>query len=346
MKRFKSVNLPIEINHINQSIFDCEEKAKTSGFGGFRESGFDKVKSNFFTFVFLCGGNQKEHDSRKLLSSILKKNDNVKIIISENLEKFKGNLDLLTFETVLEAVSKMILIPLESFGTACELGAFTRIDDENNKVVAIINSDHAADKSFINFGPIQLLREIGGERVITASFIQSGGKLYLRTNTEINNLCNHDLITNQIKITKYFKKKETDEDNGFITNLNSFLIAVLDYVCLTGFATVDMIMDFFSLLIKDNSFSIYSSVMKIDNNRIKDVISSFLHILESIDFLDEDDGVFFVNSNVLAPQMKNGERWIGKVLFTNGFTVTDEYIKIKCTCEDIKNRIIKYGYHK
>ena len=346
MKRFNTVNLHIESQIIIDNIFNATKQASDLGFGGFRESGFEKVKINFFTFVFLCGGNKNKYDSRNLLSNVLAKNDNVKIIISENLEKFKGNLDLLTFETVLEAISKMILIPIESIGTACELGAFTRINDENNKVVAIIDNKYASEKSFLNFGPIQLLKEIGADRVIPATFTLSGGKYYLLNNNTIDNLYNHNLITNQVKMTKYFRRKELETDGGVITNLNSFMIAILDYICLVGFVTIDMILEFFSRLLNDEMFSINSSLMKRNNSQTKDIIVSFLYILESIGFLYEKDEIFFVNSDVLAPQMKNGERWIGKVLFTNAFTRTDEYLKIKCVCEEIRNRISKYGYYK
>lgn len=345
MKRFNSVNLSIETHHINNLIFANEKKAKTQNFGGFREAGFDKIKSSFFTFVFLCGGDKRTHNSRELLTDILVRNDDVKIIISENLEKFKGNLDLLTFENVLEAVSKMILIPLESFGTSCELGAFTRIDNESNKVVAIIEEKHSKDKSFVNYGPIQLLKEINDDRVFTVSYQHSGENHYMLTNSKIEALHSHSLITSGIKIVKYYSKKNSD-DVGLITNLDSFLVAILDYVCLVSFATIDMIMEFFSMRLNDDSFVIRSSSMKIiDNSKIKDVIMSFLHILESINFLYVKDDIFFVDSQVLAPQMKNGERWIGKVLFTNDFTRTDEYLKIKCSCEEIKNRIEKYGHY-
>lgn len=347
MKRFNNVNLHIESQNIIDYIFKTTKKANDLGFGGLRESGFEKVNINFFTFVFLCGGNPEMYESRSLLTEKLQKNTNVKIIISEKLEKFKGNLDLLTFETILENISKMILIPVESLGTACELGAFTRINDENNKVVAIVDNKYVHKKSFLNYGPIQLLKEIGIDRVIPATFTCSGGKHYLLTNNTIENISNHNLITNKFKMSKYFVKKESETDNGSIKNLNSFMIAILDYICLVGFVTVDMICEFFSRLLNDDMFSIYDqSMMKKTNAQTKEIIKCFLHILESVGFLYEKDDIFFVKSDVLAPQMKSGERWIGKVLFTNAFTCTDEYLKIKCKCEEIKNRIIKYGYYK
>ena len=342
MKRFNSVNLAIESKTINRLIFDCESNSRNTGFGGFREKGFEKVKSRFFTFVFLCGGNRETCTSRSLLSSVLLRNADVKLIISENLESFKGNLDLLTFETVLEAISKMILIPIESYGTACELGAFTRINDSENKVVAILDCKHSNDRSFINYGPIQLLKNMNDQRVITASFQKQDNITSLLINSQIDSLQKHPLVTNDTKLRKYFIKNEND-GQGVITDLNTFLTAVLDYVCLVGFATPEMVIDFYSEYLVDPFFAIRTNVMERDHSLVREIILVYFKILTSMNFLDEKNGIFFVNSETLAPLMKNGERWIGKILFTNEFTRTDEYLSIKCHCEEIKRKILLYG---
>lgn len=343
MKRFNSINIKNEFQELINYIFDKALLAKYSGFGGFRQKSFENINSNFFSFVFLCGGNEHEYESREVLSDILHKDDNIKIIISENLEQYKGKLDLLTFEALLEAISKMILIPVESYGTACELGAFTRIDKETNKVVAIVNEKYKKEKSFINYGPIQLLKELDDNRVYTASFRTIGGKTVLQINTGIANVYKHRLIKDDIKIKKYFSLKTAD-DNSVVTDLPSFIIAIIDLICLTGVVNIDFIMDFFSRLFVDNKFYLHSTIISIEHDKIPEIIQTLLLILKSIGFLFEKDGLFFVKPESLAVDgVSSKDRWIGRVLFTNTFTRTDEYLSIKAKCAALVEGIKRYG---
>ena len=324
------------------TIFNCCDHASKASYGGLREDGFYNINSKFFTFVFLCGGNKKEYTSSELLDGILRKNSNVKIIISENLEKYKGNMDLLTFEATLEAISKMILIPVESFGTACELGAFTRIDNTTNKVVAIMDEKRKNDKSFINYGPIALLKDIGDNRVYYAKYSKKNNVNNLLANSEINELHNHELIVSKTRINKYFGKDENGVD--IITDLKSFFVAVLDLICLLGFASPDIIMRFFDRRFNNKEYYIKSNTITCNHDLIQDIINTFLKVLESVGFLNELDNLYFVEPSKMVEDVKQEERWIGRVLFTKSFISTDEYLTIKTATINLKDRIIKYGH--
>lgn len=340
MARFNDVNIKEETNHLIDYIFKCVCKAESSGWGGFRQKGFFNINSRFFTFVFLCGGNKKEYTSRKLLQGILSNNKDVKIIISEDLADYKGDMDLLTFEATLEAISKMILIPVESYGTACELGAFTRINKETNKVVAILDKNRANDKSFINYGPISLLNEIDSNRVLHASYRHNKNKHILLKNSDINKLDQHELIISETKVNTYFNKETATVK---ITDLRSFFVAVLDLICLLGFINIDMILYFFCKRFECDEFIICTDT--INNGEyglVKDILFTFLKVLESIGFLKNKSDIYFVQPRKIVSDYSKDEKWIGQVLFTNKFTFSDEYVNIKTEAAKIFERLKKY----
>lgn len=342
MSRFNSVNIYKETEKLFDTIFDCCDSTSKSKYGGFREDGFNNIDSKFFTFVFLCGGNKKEYSSRRLLDTILRKNANIKIIVSEDLESYKGKMDLLTFEATLEAISKMILIPVESYGTACELGAFTRIDNTTNKVVAIMDEKRKKDKSFINYGPIALLKDIGDDRVYYAKYSQKNGVSNLLSNSEINQLYNHKLIVSETNIIRFFGKD--DNEKTIITDLKSFFVSILDLICLLGFINVDIILRFFNRRFASTDYYVKSNTISCNHSLINDIVYTFLKVLESVGFLKESDGLYYVDPCKIAEDVKQEERWIGRVLFTKRFLSTDEYLTIKTQAILLKNKIIRYGY--
>ena len=344
MKRFNTVNIKDTFDRITNLIFDMTDKASRDGYGGFRKDSLGRVNSSFFSFVFLCGGNRDTHYSRKTLTNVLAKNPEIKIIISEDLSIYKGQLDLLTFEAVLEAVSKMILIPVESYGTACELGAFTRMIESDNKVVAILNKKHSSDNSFINYGPIEYLKNIGDDRVYTASYYEKFGKSYLRLNSNIKKLNEHSLLLKENKICKYFG--ELNGDIVSVVDLFSFFVAVIDLACLVGFVDIDFIISFFCKITGATKIKLKTDKIDCDELRFRDVLLSLLNILCSIGFMKREGDLYIVEaSKLVMDNAKTGERWMGKILFTVSFTRTDEYLNIKSTCQDYKRKIEQYGYY-
>lgn len=113
--------------------------------------------------IFLCGGDIEDHFSgRHLFSQFLDKAKNVDVFYPEDLFDDllagQGQHSLLSLENILaEAVDVIILFP-ESPGSFTELGAFTNNDRLRKKLVCVQDIKFKAKRSFINYGPIRLLR--------------------------------------------------------------------------------------------------------------------------------------------------------------------------------------------
>lgn len=130
-------------------------------------------------FIFICGQqilndagnvksdeeltrekNKRYHIMRELMNSRLKignynSYNNILCIISEQLYREGDIIDLLTFEELLAELSDEIILIMESFGTACELGAFSLDDNLMKKLFVINEEQHKDSKSFISNGPIR-----------------------------------------------------------------------------------------------------------------------------------------------------------------------------------------------
>ncbi|RKL61354.1 hypothetical protein DXT63_17110 [Thermoanaerobacteraceae bacterium SP2] len=123
-------------------------------------------------FFFLCGKKQdsKEMTNRLWVKEFYKKHDNSIIcIFAENLwekESKIQELDLLTYESFLAEASDAILLFVESYGTACELGAFTIKDNLAKKIVVFNDSSYKNENSFLTEGPIKKIKNSNPENVI------------------------------------------------------------------------------------------------------------------------------------------------------------------------------------
>ncbi len=132
--------------------------------------------------VFLSGGSVKKHDSirRKLKNGLLSYKygkERVQVYYPEDLY---GPLllnprtaDLLTLENKLATSVDSVVVVAESYGSICELGAFANASgDLRNRLIAVIDSQHKRDRSFIMGGPVKLLRELPGTHVVYHGFSQ------------------------------------------------------------------------------------------------------------------------------------------------------------------------------
>lgn len=278
----------------------------------------------FYDFVFLCGGNYKEYDSRNVLANILNKKNNIQIIISERLISTRGLLDLLTFEIVLEAISKMVLICLESMGSACELGAFSNIGDSNKEVV-IINKEYAKDESFINQGPLAYLKSKNDNRVIVTNFIkQPNKKTSIELNSEIFNIPKHHLINDGYKITTYYKKD--DKGNITIINLSTLSAVILDYLCLFLIGNPTDFLLFLKKLHGCNNVLINSNNIT-DESKLELIIETIMNIYVELGFARKEKDYYFANGNVIMSDAAN--KWVGELIFTSKTTESKDFLSFK-----------------
>ncbi len=143
-----------------------------------REDIFKPVNS-YKTTIFLCGADisQKEKIRYKVAEAL---NNwlyrfQYDVIYPEDIfdELLYGSQtkDLLSLENLLaESVDAIVLIP-ESPGSFAKLGAFANDERLRNKLICIIDKKHKKDKSFINQGPLKLIRKANAHGLI---FIDPG----------------------------------------------------------------------------------------------------------------------------------------------------------------------------
>ena len=134
-------------------------------------------------FVFVCGKKETgESEDRTIRGTIVQylenntqKSDYGKRvficmpIISENLYSNDFAEDLFSFEKMLAEISHKIIIPAESQGTFCELGAFTMNKECLKKLIVINENKVEYRDSFITQGPIKLIENQNEDNVVLYS---------------------------------------------------------------------------------------------------------------------------------------------------------------------------------
>jgi hypothetical protein len=69
-----------------------------------------------------------------------------------------GHQDLISLENMLaESVDAVVLV-VESWGAVAELGSFSSNDKLRKKLICVVDQRYKKSKSFINYGPLRLLR--------------------------------------------------------------------------------------------------------------------------------------------------------------------------------------------
>lgn len=123
--------------------------------------------NSYKTTIFLCGADKSQKDKMryKIAESlntfwyryeydIIYPED-----IFEELLYSSQSADLLSLEGLLaQSVDAIVLIP-ESPGSFAELGAFANDEVLRKKMICIIDDKYKKDKSFINQGPLKLVRK-------------------------------------------------------------------------------------------------------------------------------------------------------------------------------------------
>jgi hypothetical protein len=141
-----------------------------------------KIKDDFYrpvneykSTIFLCGADLKQKEKFRYQIAGLLMNDwrnsfYYDVIFPEDifddLLYSSKRQDLLSLENMLaDSVDVIVIIP-ESPGSFAELGAFANDAKLREKIICIIDSKFKKDKSFINEGPVKLVRKNNKEGVI------------------------------------------------------------------------------------------------------------------------------------------------------------------------------------
>jgi hypothetical protein len=120
--------------------------------------------------LFVCGG-ETNASSTKILSlrdAFMRLVGDppfvtYQVIIAEQLPWFfpKGDYkDILLLESDIAQISDLVLLFSESFGSACELGAFSTVDEIARRLLVFIDDINAKDQSFVALGPLRALQNL------------------------------------------------------------------------------------------------------------------------------------------------------------------------------------------
>lgn len=139
------------------------------------------IKNNLFidnqriTTIFLCGGDvTNEKFARFKLAQFFMKMKRVEVFYPEDLFDDllagQGQHSLLSLENILaESVDAIVIVP-ESPGSFAELGAFSNNEKLSRKMVCVQDNKFRFKKSFLNYGPIRLLKKLNASSVIRCDF--------------------------------------------------------------------------------------------------------------------------------------------------------------------------------
>ena len=163
--------------------------------------------------LFLCGKKISEEKSiRKILIEKYKEHKRINIILPEWIfnELFdKPEYDLISLENILAEDVDKIVLPIESYGTACELGAFSIKTEICEKLIVITEEKYKNSSSFLRYGPMKLVKN------------SKGHILYYREN-EIDKL-----VKQVIDKTIYVKYEQKRRFNIFNISLLIGLIVII-----------------------------------------------------------------------------------------------------------------------
>jgi len=130
-----------------------------------------------YDVVFLCGGPYNYENQEQTISlrdAFLKSFPNVMNhghwIIAEDITRqhdfFENYIDILTFETDLAQIVKLIVLFCESIGSAAELGAFAAINEILVRLFVVVREEHWEKTSFIKLGPLRRIEKQLGRQAI------------------------------------------------------------------------------------------------------------------------------------------------------------------------------------
>jgi len=187
-------------------------------YGNILDEIYDKLYKkdvDFSVNIFLCGAKTSKRDSiRDLLNSEFKKDAKFNCVYPEYIFASlygRGGYNLLELEDELAKYVDLIILPLEGFGTYCELGAFAVNNSLLPKIIVINNCDFKNTKSFINLGPIDLIKKHNPNNII---YFEKGKEKDIIQQT-----------VEKVRFRRYTKEISYDLENPF--NLSRFILYLI-----------------------------------------------------------------------------------------------------------------------
>lgn len=127
------------------------------------------------TTVFLCGADLSDNKTgRHKMAKLFKKYPRYELLYPEDLfddlMAGQGQHSLLILENILaDSVDSIVLFP-ESPGSFAELGAFANNQRLASKLICVGQKKYAKKKSFINYGPVRLIKASDTGKVFNIAY--------------------------------------------------------------------------------------------------------------------------------------------------------------------------------
>ena len=230
------MSISVDINRISRTISkeDIEKLAYKI------KDEFFKPINSFKTTIFLCGGNLKKHNNiRYKVEQALSdwwNSIHYDIILPEDIFEellYSPSNNLLSLENILaDSVDVIIVIP-ESPGSFAELGAFANNEKLRMKIVCLLDKKYKKEKSFINQGPVKLIRHSNKDVVINIDPVNLGKDIH-KIHSAIRKIEN--------------TSSKVDESISLL-QIDNFLLPT---IYLLEPVTKDILIDFVSVVNKDN----------------------------------------------------------------------------------------------
>lgn len=249
-------------------------------------------QNEYFHFLFLCGkelkdGEEKLLTNRGVIEEFLNSKDNNIIpIYSEKLFNPNSEIDLLSFEELLFELCDYLIIIVESYGSICELGAFSNIEKSKFKKIIVINDiSKKNEKSFINNGPIKKIEN-------------NEGKVIYSKLENASVLTNKDVLDELYKISEEskIKKYKSINRNENKIEVNSFIFEIIELVYLLQPIDQDTLISIYKEI---KGFKWFSFKSKTENRCVKDMpVSRIFELLVNIDLLSFDNNLYRIGNKV------------------------------------------------
>lgn len=290
---------------------------------------------DYFDFIFLCGKAISDNDNRHFIKSQLERYKKFSLFSEYLYKEFdETSLDLLTIEDILLSVCAATILIVESYGSACELGAFSFITKNIKKLWVINNKAYKRNESFIENGPLKKIAGSNSEHVIYEDFkddtIIYSGNSYRMFKTVGREGGFSSELYEYIDKTKVLRLK----DLGFI------LCLLFDYVRLFGLIIENHVIEVLEVLfskfdIERFEIKLPSSDFITDEKVVKTIVSKMLVILKKADVLVEKkckkDIYYTLNFETMKKMDKNPNEFESFIFLSkhyNGATLRKEFAKI------------------
>lgn len=262
---------------------------------------------DYFIFVFLCGKAISEGDNRHFISKQLEINKKFSLYSEYLYEEFKEtNLDLLTIEDILLSVCSATILIVESFGSACELGAFSFVSKNIDKLWVINDKKQMEKSSFIKDGPLKKISNIDESHVIIEEF---------KDGTIVFSDKSYKMFKTISRKTGFLEKEDFDPKTKIcqINDLGLIICLLFDYIRMFGLIVEEHIIDVLkALYCKHDIDKFYiklpSSELITDDTKIKIIFTKMLVILNKANVLIKNSNKDHIYYTLNYETMKNMNR--------------------------------------